>query len=124
MYTYFIRLVDTEYVKIGIATNPYSRLATLQTANPHPLEIIGLKPGDRETWFHSLFRKQHFRGEWFRFEGDLKEYFDLNKNELLRTAQTARDEIREKKATELRKRIRSQSAVLSRLSKKQEAAAT
>lgn len=58
-------------VKVGVTTNPRQRLATLQTAYPFPLQLLGLwaTPGDGydiEERAHSLLDHYRMRGEWFR----------------------------------------------------------
>ena len=54
-------------VKIGWASNPVARLASLQTASPLPLEIVALIAGgqDLERALHYRFRDDHLHGEWF-----------------------------------------------------------
>ena len=63
---YFIR--SGQYVKIGVSANPRGRIASIQTGNPDPIEVLGVVPGDRELEkeLHREFAPLHHRGEWFR----------------------------------------------------------
>jgi len=74
IYTYFI-VSEDGFVKIGVAKNPWDRLKGLQTANPHNLSLELLILGDIEIerLMHKLLKKHHHRGEWFKFEGILKQ---------------------------------------------------
>lgn len=73
-YVYFIReaLGCHAHVKIGVAKNPESRLAVLQTGNSRRLEIVAtIGPVSEkqaygiERKLHKKFRKHRLRGEWF-----------------------------------------------------------
>lgn len=62
---YFIR--SGQYVKIGVSANPRGRIASIQTGNPEPVEVLAIVEGDAslEADLHrrlASFRKQ---GEWF-----------------------------------------------------------
>lgn len=63
---YFIR--SGNYVKIGVSARPWARLAEFQTANPEPLEMLAIAPGDYafEAELHRLFGEHRGAGEWFR----------------------------------------------------------
>jgi hypothetical protein len=63
---YLIR--SGEWVKIGLSNRPWHRMSDLQTANPEPLEMLVVLPGDQafEGELHRLFQEYHHRGEWFR----------------------------------------------------------
>ena len=62
---YFIRC--GQYVKIGVSARPWARLAEFQTANPEPLEMLAIGPGDYgfESELHRLFGEHRGVGEWF-----------------------------------------------------------
>ena len=70
---YVIREAGTSYVKIGITNNLERRLRTLQTANPHTLEMVYKFNGTPSTikGYESIIHKKlksmgrHIRGEWF-----------------------------------------------------------
>lgn len=68
MSVYFITCRALGFVKIGIAYNPFVRLATLQTAFPLDLKVEALFQGasKREKEFHKQFADHRVRGEWFR----------------------------------------------------------
>lgn len=64
---------DAGHLKIGISSNPSSRLASFETGNPHNLRLAYLHgPHDRaeasriERNAHSLLREDNVRNEWFR----------------------------------------------------------
>lgn len=62
---YFIR--SGQYVKIGVADNPWERLSNFQIASPEKIELLAVAPGsfDEEARHHSMFSKHHARGEWY-----------------------------------------------------------
>lgn len=66
-YVYFIQNEATLAVKIGVAADPVSRLATLQTGSDGKLSIIGVLPGGRalERELHRRFSYARLSGEWF-----------------------------------------------------------
>lgn len=66
---------DCSPVKIGIASNPEKRLASIQTACPNPIRMeTFFGPMDRELAraiereVHSFSAKRRLHGEWFDFE--------------------------------------------------------
>ncbi len=63
---YFIK--SGHWVKVGVSANPWQRLAEFQTANPEPLEMLAVGPGDYgfESELHRLFGEHRGVGEWFR----------------------------------------------------------
>lgn len=65
-YVYFIRAVNTYYLKIGWSSNPPKRLAALQTASPFPLEILGTVVGDKKIETEERKAASCFNqfGEW------------------------------------------------------------
>lgn len=71
---YFIKC--GKRVKIGHAMDPRSRLRDLQVGNPEKLELLMVIEGGRRTEceIHKRFAEQRLAGEWFRIEGDLREY--------------------------------------------------
>ena len=64
---------EYSFVKIGYSINPKKRLKSLQTSNPHKLEIIGCiklqKEGEKmiHQFFKDLFDDCCVRGEWFKW---------------------------------------------------------
>lgn len=77
MSVYFIKCADK--VKIGVSKKPYKRLASLQSGNPFPMDMIAIMPGSSATEheLHSVFHEYHHRNEWYDFEGELKEFAEM-----------------------------------------------
>lgn len=63
---YFIR--NGEYIKIGVADNPWSRLTSFQIGNPSELELLAVAPGsfEEESVYHNMLHRYHKRGEWYQ----------------------------------------------------------
>lgn len=57
-----------DFVKIGVSSRPWDRLAEFQTANPLPLTMLAVGPGDYgfETELHRQFGEYRGVGEWFQ----------------------------------------------------------
>ncbi len=73
---YFIRYGKQKLVKIGhSATHPRVRMMQMQTGTPETLFLIGMAPGgpDVEAAWHLRFAHLRVRGEWFRWEPELRE---------------------------------------------------
>lgn len=66
-WVYFVQGEPGSPVKIGFATNPDDRLATLQTGSPVRLRILLAVPGHpkHERELHRFFRAHRVLGEWF-----------------------------------------------------------
>jgi hypothetical protein len=66
-YVYFIQQGDDGPIKVGTAHNVEKRLADLQIASPHKLNLRLTVNGDAsvEYKFHCIFKKSGIRGEWF-----------------------------------------------------------
>jgi len=66
-YVYVLRCGD--YVKVGIASNVTARVSSLQTGNPHPVELLMHWPSETperdERILHRSLENYHHRGEWF-----------------------------------------------------------
>jgi hypothetical protein len=64
---YAIQCGDDGPVKFGLAKNPASRLAELQTGNPAPLKLLVAVQlrDDCERTIHRWLREERVRGEWF-----------------------------------------------------------
>jgi hypothetical protein len=75
-YVYFFVNEDYGFCKIGYSKNPLSRIESLQSGCPFSLRILGFVEGDRvvERNFHKRFWANRSRGEWFRYEGELKKF--------------------------------------------------
>lgn len=66
-FVYFIQQGRGGPIKIGVATDPRDRLASLQTATPFELRLLAAMPGSfpEEKVLHARFHAHHIRGEWF-----------------------------------------------------------
>lgn len=65
---YFIQRGAEGPIKIGIALSPQRRRASLQTASPERLVLLGVRAGGRklEQLLHWYFEADRLEGEWFR----------------------------------------------------------
>src|SRR6266481_301165 len=70
---YFFR--SGELIKIGWSKEPASRLRELSTGNPN-LELVATMEGNRksETELHRRFSHLRHKGEWFRFDDEIKDF--------------------------------------------------
>ena len=68
MSVYFIQRGWSGPIKIGTATDPYTRLGALQTGSPSQLRLIGIIPGgfELEGQLHTVFASARVLGEWFQ----------------------------------------------------------
>lgn len=66
-------------VKIGHSKEPLIRLAGLQTASPHKLELLAVVPGTEkvEAELHRKFATFRLSGEWFQLSDQLKLEIEL-----------------------------------------------
>lgn len=71
-FVYFIRSGD--FVKIGFATDLPTRLSGIKTSNPNDVELLAKCHGTLETEarFHERFKRHHYRGEWFRYDDEIR----------------------------------------------------
>lgn len=67
---YFIRMADTEMVKVGFTSRIAARISELQTGCPHELHLeyhsLRADCARDESAMHVFLRSMHVRGEWFR----------------------------------------------------------
>lgn len=77
---YFIR--NGNYIKIGVSVDPWKRLASLQTGNPEPLELLAIMPGsnDLEIGLHRAFGQFMKQGEWFQINDRLLTFIKIIKD--------------------------------------------
>jgi len=81
-YVYLIKskYTYTEVYKIGIANDPQSRLAQLQTGNPYQLEIVSCygfeDAGVVEKSLHQAYKEERLQGEWFELNHEQIEEFE------------------------------------------------
>ncbi len=73
MPVYLIQAGRDGPVKIGRGRDPLRRLATLQSASPEHLRLIGVVSGGAvaERTLHDRFRSSRIRGEWFRLNAEM-----------------------------------------------------
>lgn len=65
-----------DFHKIGIATNPETRMSIMSSGTPHELELITtIETNDAkevEKTLHQFFSMAHHRGEWYKLtQGDV-----------------------------------------------------
>ena len=79
-HIYFILDRTANAIKIGYSTNVAARLTDLQTSSSTKLELLGSKPGTRQSEFqlHYRFRHSRLSGEWFTVTPELIEYIEAN----------------------------------------------
>lgn len=66
-YIYFIQMDRIGPIKIGFTKDIGKRLISLQTANPYPLNLLCVFPGNEEMEkdIHQGFNEMRMEGEWF-----------------------------------------------------------
>ncbi len=76
-FLYFIASGDT--VKIGTTNDIEKRLGALQTSSPVPLQLLASVTGDRdmERALHRAFIGYRESGEWFRYEGPVRQLVEI-----------------------------------------------
>jgi hypothetical protein len=77
MSVYFIE-APNGLVKIGFSTNPWQRLGKMKVDCPDELILRSFVDGgiSEERAFHQRFCSFHVRGEWFRLQGELRDFID------------------------------------------------
>lgn len=69
MDNYLYVFICDGFYKIGVTANVSKRLSSIQTMNPHNVELALCvrmdNPRPTEKMFHSFFRKENHVGEWF-----------------------------------------------------------
>lgn len=74
---YFIQSGDEDGpIKIGYAANVRARFSAMQTGTPVKLTLLATMPGGqgREMSLHSRFDRYRMSGEWFKYEGELRQF--------------------------------------------------
>lgn len=83
---YFVRMRDTEFVKVGQTTSICARMASLQVSCPTPLDLEFqlATPNYKciERKLHAYLKGQdlHVRGEWFKLQKDTASYLKVLQN--------------------------------------------
>lgn len=91
---YFITENDCyEFVKIGYTDNLVARLAALQSSNPREIILLGTKEGliEDEKELHIKFNHLRVRGEWFKYNEELRNYL----RKLLNTSKNIKEVVNE-----------------------------
>ena len=78
-YVYLIHMEGTRFYKIGMSLDPQIRLRTLQTGNPHPLQLLNTQIVQdmraAEMGLHRRFERRRVPNtnvrEWFDFGDDV-----------------------------------------------------
>lgn len=81
-HIYFVRAIETKFVKIGFAENVKKRVNELQVGCPFALLIEHTFPSvfDFEAYLHEQFNQYHYRGEWFVYSREVKSFIDYTKS--------------------------------------------
>lgn len=78
---YIIKIKDFEIVKIGYTNSKDNRrFTTIQACIPFELQPLLLIEGDKSNEKELLkeFKHLNIRGEWFKYEKEIKDYIDSN----------------------------------------------
>lgn len=75
---YFISAEPDGPIKIGYASNPKKRIASLQTAHHQQLKLLKVIPGtlQAEAALHALFKNDRIKGEWFKRSPSLLSFIE------------------------------------------------
>lgn len=78
-FVYVVQAERQRPIKIGRAVDVPKRVASLQTGNPHRLELLAVVPGDAELeWqLHNGLREFRLVGEWFVGGDQMDEFLDF-----------------------------------------------
>jgi hypothetical protein len=77
---YFARVIPNGPIKIGFSISVETRIRTISTTSPFPIELIGDMEGtlEDETRLHSMFADYRLNGEWFEPNGKLLDFIEAN----------------------------------------------
>jgi hypothetical protein len=74
-YVYFIRCENTNFYKIGVSTNPYNRLQSIDSGNPFELNILSLHklidPYGVELELKEKYSNYNCKKEWYSLTIDI-----------------------------------------------------
>lgn len=90
-YVYLISMQKTQYYKIGMSLDPFSRLQTLQTGNPHTLRRVREKRVPNMLVAES--RLHHRFAAWRVPDTTAREWFKFSDKEILEKVEPAFDEL-------------------------------
>lgn len=85
-HVYIVRQGD--YVKIGWSAKWRNRVSILQTANPHPIEVLAVYRGGPkyEKTLHEKFAAYRMRAEWFSYCDEIATYITENRGKCVKDA--------------------------------------
>lgn len=73
-YLYIVRETWQGMCKIGVASDIYARMSSLQTGCPQELEVVGFvalkNAKSMELFIHNRYKEFHHRGEWFNISNE------------------------------------------------------
>jgi len=77
-FIYFVRVVNSNMVKIGKSKNPLKRLSQLQTRTHELIYIdVMISLNDKyEKIIHKYFEEEHVNNEWFFLSDRLNDFID------------------------------------------------
>lgn len=66
-------------IKIGFSINPEKRISGIQVGCPFRVSLLKVFDGTmkQEKKLHKKYRRYNTNGEWFKYEGELKEVLQL-----------------------------------------------
>lgn len=78
-WVYIAEAIGVRRMKIGWTRSVSQRIATLRTANPFPIKLLGAVPGTvaEERWLHGMCVEAHAHREWFHTRVALRELGEL-----------------------------------------------
>lgn len=76
---YLIGNIEYGLVKIGFSINPIARLKSIQTGCPFEVFLLDQFKGTpkKEKLLHRKYSQYNTNGEWFKYEGNLAEDFQI-----------------------------------------------
>ncbi len=71
---YFLRCLETNRIKIGVANTVKNRFSGIQVSSPTPLKVdLIIEYGEAlEKFLHNKYKEYLVRGEWYRSNQDLE----------------------------------------------------
>lgn len=78
-YVYFAKeCVKNGAIKIGVSTNPHTRVRSLDIGSPNGVVIIAVIPGEIQTEreMHNKFAQYRIKGEWFSPSDELLDFIE------------------------------------------------
>jgi hypothetical protein len=90
-HVYILR--DKDRVKIGFSTDPINRIATIQNTGGGSYRVVACVPGTfaDEQRLHVQFGSLRLHGEWFRVDGELREFLRAPATNLRKAIEPAND---------------------------------